>query len=115
MAGISIAGTEIGIALSIIGLGTSIAAAWRPAEWSALLLIGFFALCHGYAHGVELPLSDDPADYAVGFVVATGMIHVIGVGVGLVLNKPFDGHVSRLLGGIIALCGVYYFVSAING
>jgi urease accessory protein len=114
MAGVFIVGVEIGIALSIVSLGAAIAAAWRPAEWIALLLIGFFALCHGYAHGVELPLSDDPADYAVGFVLATGMIHVIGIGVGLAMKKPFGGGLSRLLGGLIALCGVYYLFIAVN-
>jgi len=37
-----------------------------------LALIAIFALCHGYAHGVELPNAADPAAYAVGFVLATG-------------------------------------------
>jgi urease accessory protein len=60
MGGLVVSGTEIGIALSIVSLGAAIAAAWRPPEAVALALIGFFALCHGYAHGVELPLSDDP-------------------------------------------------------
>ena len=55
----------IGIALSILALGLGIAFAWRPAEWVALLLISVFAICHGYAHGKELPNAADPADLPV--------------------------------------------------
>jgi urease accessory protein len=55
----------------------------------ALCLIAVFAICHGYAHGAELPFAADPADYIIGFVLATGLIHVFGIGVGL-------GLVSRL-------------------
>jgi urease accessory protein len=108
MSGLAISGTEIGIAISIISLGAAIAASWRPPEVVAVGLIGFFALCHGYAHGVELPLSDDPADYAVGFVLATGMIHVIGIGFGLALHKPLNGTLARLLGGAIGAAGIYF-------
>jgi urease accessory protein len=98
--------------LSILVLGGAVAFAWRPAEWVSLAIIAFFALCHGYAHGVELPLSADPADYAVGFVLATGMIHLIGIGVGLALMKPAGGQLARLLGAAIALGGVYFLVAA---
>jgi urease accessory protein len=94
MIGIPLPGVEIGIALSILALGMAIALAWRPAEWIALILIGFFALCHGHAHGAELPLSADPADYAIGFVLATGMIHLFGIGVGLALHKPVGGRLA---------------------
>jgi hydrogenase/urease accessory protein HupE len=63
----------------------------------------FFALCHGHAHGAELPLAADPADYAIGFVLATGMIHLFGIGVGLGLNKPVGGRLARALGAVFAL------------
>jgi urease accessory protein len=111
--GVPLPGEEIGIALSIVTLGLAIAFKWRPAEWASLALIAFFALCHGHAHGVELPLSADPADYAIGFVLATGMIHLFGIGVGLGLNKPYEGRLSRGLGGLISLGGVYYLVLAL--
>jgi urease accessory protein len=114
MISIPLGGIEIGIAISILALGLAIAFAWRPAEWISLILIAFFALCHGYAHGVELPLSADPADYAVGFVLATGMIHLLGIGVGLGLNKPLGGRLSRGLGALIALGGVYFLVPALS-
>lgn len=114
MAGIPLPGIEIGIAISILALGMAIALAWHPTEWVALILIGFFALCHGHAHGAELPLAADPADYAIGFVVATGMIHLFGIGVGLVLNKPMGGNLARILGGMISLGGTYFLVQAFS-
>ena len=114
MLGIPVNGIEAGIALSILALGLAIAFAWRPAEWIALCLIALFALCHGYAHGAELPRAADPADYAIGFVLATGMIHLFGIGVGLGLNKPMAGRLSRMLGAVIGLGGIYFLVPALS-
>ena len=110
MAGLVLPYTETGIALSILVLGLAIAAKWRPIEIVPLALIAIFALCHGYAHGVELPSAADPAAYAAGFVLATGMIHVVGIGVGLLLDKPLAGWLARGLGGVIAIGGVYYLL-----
>lgn len=110
--GLPLPGIEIGIALSIIVLGLAIAAAWKPAEWVALAIISVFALYHGYAHGAELPMAADPADYAIGFVLATGFIHVIGVGVGLVLEPIRQGRVSRGLGLAIAVVGCGFLALA---
>jgi urease accessory protein len=87
MAGLVLPYVEIGIALSILVLGLAIACKWRPAEIVPLALIAIFALCHGYAHGVELPSAADPAAYAAGFVLATGMIHIIGIGSKFVVQK----------------------------
>ena len=108
MAGVPLPGVEVGIALSIITLGLAIAFAWRPAEWVALALISVFAICHGYAHGAELPNAADPADFAIGFVIATGLIHLCGIGVGLSLNRPFDGRITRPLGAVMAIAGLYF-------
>lgn len=110
MAGLPMPSVELGIALSIMVLGASIAAAWRPSEFVALAIISVFALFHGYAHGAELPRAADPANYAVGFVIATGMIHVLGIGVGLLLSRPFRGVLAQALGGLIALGGVWFLL-----
>jgi urease accessory protein len=110
MAGLPLPHVELGIALSILALGAAIAFAWHPVEIIALMLIGVFAICHGYAHGAELPSAADPADYAAGFVIATGLIHLLGVGVGLGLGKPFGGRLARTLGAVIAVGGMYFLV-----
>ena len=113
MSGLPLPAIEIGIALSILALGSAIVLAWRPGEWIAFILIAYFALCHGYAHGAELPLATDPADYAIGFVLATGMIHLLGIGVGTALGKPMQGWLSRALGAVIAVGGIYFLVPAL--
>ena len=113
MAGVVLPVVEIGIALSILVLGLAIAFKWHPIEIVQLGLIAIFAVCHGYSHGVELPEAADPAAYAAGFVVATGMIHICGIVVGLLLSQPLQGRLARGLGGAIAVGGAYYlFLSA---
>jgi urease accessory protein len=112
--GLPLPGTEIGIALSILALGLAITFAWHAAEWIALSLIAVFAICHGYAHGAELPLAADPADYVIGFVLATGLIHLFGIGVGLGLGKPFGGRLACGLGALIGIGGIYYLVQALS-
>lgn len=104
---------ELGIGLSVVVLGLAIAAAWKAPEAVALFLISVFAIFHGYAHGQEVPGAADPAAYAVGFVVATGLIHVVGVGIGLLLGRVGEGRLVRLLGGLITLCGIYFVFNAV--
>jgi urease accessory protein len=61
-----------------------------------------------------LPFAADPADYIIGFVLATGLIHVFGIGVGLGLGKPFEGRLARGLGALIGLGGVYFLVQVLS-
>lgn len=112
IAGVAVPGIAPGIALSILVLGGAIAAEWKAPEWLAVVIVAFFAIFHGYAHGVELPEAVDPAAYSVGFVVSTGMIHVFGIAVGLFVGRLWGGKVSRGLGGLIGLGGIYYLVLA---
>jgi len=114
MSGFSLPHVEMGIAVSVLALGSAIACAWKPAEWLALGLIAVFAIFHGYAHGVELPRSADPASYAAGFVIATGLIHVVGIGIGLLLGGLFHGRVAQGLGTGIALAGLYFAVPRVS-
>jgi urease accessory protein len=112
--GLPLPGIEIGIAVSILALGLAIALAWKPPEWAALGLIAIFAICHGYAHGAESPLAADPAEYVIGFVLATGLIHLLGIGVGLGLNKPLGGRLARGLGALVGISGIYFLVPALS-
>src|SRR5260221_7198361 len=112
MTGVVLPFVEIGVALSMLVLGLAIAFKWHPIELLQLGLIAIFAVCHGYSHGVELPEAADPAAYAAGFVIATGMIHICGIVVGLLLSKPMQGRLARGLGCVIAAGGAYYLVMA---
>lgn len=100
-----------GIALSVIVLGAVILAAWKAPEPVALVIVGFFAIFHGYPHGQIAPQAADPAAYTVGFVVATGMIHILGIGVGLLLGRLYGGRLVRGLGAFILACGAYFLLT----
>jgi urease accessory protein len=106
---------EYGIAVSVIVLGGAIAAAWRAPEWAALVLIAAFALMHGYPHGVLAPRASDPAAFTVGFVVSTGVIHVIGIAIGAALKPIGGGRLVQALGAAIALAGVWFLFALFTG
>ena len=111
MTGFDLPHVEIGIAISVLVLGLAIAAAWRAPEALALLIIAAFAVFHGFAHGQELPNAVDPASYAVGFVVATGAIHIVGIAIGLFVKGLADGIVARAIGAAIAAAGIYFLAA----
>ncbi|MEO0810145.1 MAG: HupE/UreJ family protein [Pseudomonadota bacterium] len=108
MSGFVLPHVELAIALSVFILGLAIAFAWKAPEWLALLLIAIFAIFHGYAHGAELPQAIDPTSYANGFVVATGLIHIAGIGIGFMLGRLWKGQFSQALGVVIAMMGLYF-------
>jgi urease accessory protein len=111
IAGLPLPEVETGIALSLLVLGLVIAAALRPFEGAAIVIVGIFALFHGYAHGAELPSAADPAAYSAGFVIATGLIHVAGIGIGLLAGRVAGGWLARGAGGAIAAGGVYFLLA----
>jgi len=50
-------------------------------------IVGLFAVFHGYAHGVEMPLLGSPWQYGFGFVVSTIVLHGLGLLLGGRLNN----------------------------
>src|SRR5436305_623300 len=80
--GMPLPGVEIGIAVSAIALGVMVALAATPPIWIAAVMVGAFAVFHGHAHGTELPIGADAIAYSIGFVVATGMLHLTGIAFG---------------------------------
>jgi urease accessory protein len=104
---------EIGIALSVLVLGGCIALPVKAPVWAACIVVGIFAVFHGYAHGKELPSAADPIAYSVGFVLATGLLHVSGICLGLLNDLRRGIVVTRSMGGIIAVVGVWFLIRAI--
>ena len=103
--GIPLPGVETGIALSGVVLGSMVLFAVKPAMWIAAVLVGMFAVFHGHAHGTELPAAANPMVYAVGFVVSTGVLHLIGIAVGQLGRWPIGKMVVRATGAAIAVAG----------
>lgn len=106
---------EIGIALSVILLGAAIASAFKAPIWLACVLVGLFGLFHGYAHGQELPAASDPLAYGLGFVLATGTLHLVGICIGLITNRPGGRTATRALGAAIGAAGVFFLYRAVIG
>lgn len=106
--GVPLPGVETGIALSAVVLGLMVALAARPPLWVAAVLVGAFAIFHGHAHGAELPPGADFVAYSVGFVIATGLLHLAGIAFGLLARWPAGRFAVRAAGGAIALAGVAF-------
>ena len=103
--GVPLPGVETAIALSGVMLGMMILLVVRPPLWVATLIVGFFAIFHGHAHGTELPQAANAVTYAVGFVIATGLLHLCGIAVGLLIKWPWGRVAVRTCGGLIAATG----------
>jgi urease accessory protein len=111
--GLPLHGVEIGIALSAIMLGAMVAGAVKPPLWVAAVLVGAFAVFHGYAHGVELPVGADAIAFSMGFVIATGTLHVCGIAFGALSRWPVGRIAVRVAGAVIAVIGVVYLTRAV--
>ncbi len=112
VAGVPLPGIEIGIAVSGIILGLMILFQVKAPVWVAVLLAGGFAIFHGHAHGGEMPQAASAVAYSIGFVIGTGLLHLCGILLGLLLAWKGTGPVLvRALGGAIAAAGLYFLVS----
>jgi urease accessory protein len=86
-----------------------VALRWKWPVGGAMALVGLFAVFHGHAHGVEMPVDATGFEYAAGFMIATALLHVVGIGIGLSLAKVGRQHAPRLVqagGGAMAIAGV---------
>ena len=106
--GVPLPGVEIGIAVSAVLLGMMVALAARPPLWIAAVMVGAFAIFHGHAHGAELPPGADALAYSAGFVIATGCLHLVGIGFGLLARWPSGRLAVRTAGGAIAIAGLMF-------
>ena len=111
--GVPVPAVEIGIALSAIVLGGMIALAARPPIAIAALIVGAFAIFHGHAHGAELPPGTDAVAFSVGFVMATGLLHLAGIAFGLLTRWPAGRIGVRVVGVGIVLVGTAFLSKAI--
>ena len=113
--GIPLPAVEVAIALSAIVLGFMVAGSVKPPLWVAAVLVGAFAIFHGHAHGTELPESATPLAYGAGFVISTGLLHVSGILIGLLIAWPAGEKVVRICGGLIACVGIYFLTGGLSG
>jgi urease accessory protein len=111
--GVPLPGVEIGIAASAIILGVAVLSEWRPPLWVAAVIVGIFAIFHGHAHGTELPPGSSGMLYSIGFVMATGLLHAVGITIGLIHRWNWGRWALRFAGTVVALAGTRFLWRAL--
>jgi urease accessory protein len=114
IAAVPIPRVEVGIAVSAIILGLMVALAVRTPLAVAIVVVSAFAIFHGHAHGAELPPGADAIAFSAGFVVATGLLHVCGIGLGLATHWPAGRLAVRFAGASIAVAGMVFLRAALS-
>jgi urease accessory protein len=112
VANVAVPFVEQGIIGSVIILGAVIAVGRRMPMAVAMSLVGALAIFHGHAHGAEMPMDASGLEYGIGFAVATTVLHAIGVGLGIGVQKTGEKLAPiavRISGGAIAAAGLAFF------
>lgn len=103
MNGITLPFVEPALLASIVGLGLLVALAARVPTVVSAAVVGLFAVFHGYAHGGEMGAAT-PISFATGFMMATAVLHGIGLGLGLTIGSR-QAQLTRVLGVLTVFGG----------
>lgn len=103
VSGVGLPMVETAIALSVVVLGALVAVNARVVLGAGMAIAAAFALFHGHAHGSELPAS---AGAAIGFVLATALLHAAGIAVVGLLRRVAPTRAVRWAGIATAFAGV---------
>lgn len=109
ISGIDVPFVELGIGLSVVVLGAAVAFGVKAPLALAMAVVGFFAIFHGHAHGAEMPEDASGLAYGIGFMIATALLHVAGLGLGMVIGRFGETHGTRYVrgaGAAVALAGI---------
>jgi len=112
--GVLIPGVKIGIAVSGLVMGLMVLFEIRPPLWLAALIVAAFAVFHGHAHGAELPAGSNVLLYSLAFVIATGLLHLVGILVGESRRWPGGRRFVQGAGGVVALVGLWFLEQALR-
>lgn len=112
-AGVPLPGIETGIAASGLVIGLAVLFAARPPLPVAAVIVAFFAIFHGHAHGAEMPGAVSPLAYAGGFVIGTGLLHLCGIAFGMLTRSRAGTFAVRGAGGVIAALGAGFLTGAL--
>jgi urease accessory protein len=105
---------EVGIALSAVVLGALILGQVRLPLALALLIVAFFAVFHGHAHGTEMGSDANAMLYSIGFVIATGLLHAAGIALGLIHRWDTGRVILRAAGSVVLAGGLFFLWGALS-
>jgi urease accessory protein len=106
LGGFNLPAVEMGIGGSVVLLGLLIALRTRVALRYSMASVAAFAIFHGFAHGAEAPEAADPVMYCVGFIMATALLHAIGIGLSGISSRLLPSGADRVVGGLTGLLGL---------
>lgn len=106
MAGIALPMIESGIATSLLILGLLIAFSVRVTPALGACTVALFAIFHGNAHGVEMPLLGSAWQYGIGFILSTAALHGLGLAIGKGISER--GLLLRAAGAAVAASGAWF-------
>ena len=76
-----------------------------------MIFVGLFGLCHGAAHGLEMPWAVNPVLFALGFATGTATLHLFGGGIGyFFIQSTIFSLILRIIGIACSLYGCYLFL-----
>ncbi len=111
VAGLTVPFIELGIIGSIIIFGLLITVNANLATPVIAVIAGFFAIMHGHAHGTEMPVNALGLTYGFGFMLATAMLHGVGIGIGLTASRPAFRTAVRAGGAAICAAGLFFLIA----
>lgn len=94
---------EVGIAFSLVAFGAALVVKRSLSAPLLVALAAGFAVFHGHAHGTEMGEGLAAMPYALGFMLATALLHVTGVL--LTTTSLPQSTVRKCSGGAIAAVG----------
>ncbi|MGQ9864841.1 MAG: HupE/UreJ family protein [Pseudanabaenaceae cyanobacterium] len=98
---------ESGIVLSVLVGGLLVALAVRLPATTGMAIAGLLAITHGWAHGAEMPADGDGLTYGLGFVAATTLLLLSGIGLASICQRWEQPKSLRALGALVALSSLY--------
>ena len=102
---------ETAIAISVIVLGIAIAFKEKLPLFITMGFVGFFGFNHGFAHGVEMPELAHASQYALGFILGSTLIHLVGVAIGHFATKTeSNAKTLQFIGAFIAGMGLHILI-----
>ena len=106
--GVQFVYVETAILLSLLAIGGLLVMGCLqlPAAIAGAL-VASSAVMHGLAHGSEIQATASAYSYLLGMIAATAILHLLGLSLGLLLNRGNAGLLPRLYGGATALVGTW--------
>ena len=99
--GVSLPLVEQGTMLSVLVIGLIITSAFKTSLRFSTAIVSLFAIFHGYAHAMAMPVLSNSSAYVIGFLLATALLHIIGIGLGSIMNNLKAYGIVRITGIII--------------